>query len=143
MKRKVTRKRVTTTQAVAASSNDELIALFKEKASTNDEGWTMGAVVADTLSRLNKGDRVTRVLQKQGFGRPPGHYGVARRVVQRLAPSCATFDELLAAMQREKGADREVIDIDDAEVTFYDRGRSKSVAYATLRRYLRQAKRDT
>jgi len=128
-------------EAVDASSNAELIALFKEKAATNPDGVTMRAVADVNLQRLDKGERDRKVLEKQGFRRPRGHYGIARQVVHRLAPNCSTLAALIAAMQREKRADGEIVDIVDEEVAFYKDGRTSTVQYKTLRGYLREERK--
>ncbi len=121
-----------------ASSNEELVSLVVEKSKSNPDGWTHGAGVSVTLRRLNEGEWSKEELKIHRSGRRRESYGVARKVVKRLAPSCRTLDDLIAAMKHEKGADREIVDIDDGEVSFNDKGRTKTVTYKTLRDYLRE-----
>lgn len=134
------RKTYTRREDVERSSPEELTELLFRKAQTNPEGWTASAAVGVNLAYLEERKELQRVHRS---GRRKGAFGRARNVVERLAPSCATFDELLAAMRRETGPEREVAEIDeDNEVVAFDeKGRLKEVSFKSLRDYFREAKR--
>lgn len=127
MKPTIPRKRFSTEEDIAASSPEELMSLILEKQKSNPDGWTKGAGVSDNLRRLHEGEWSKEELKIHRSGKPRGSYGVARNVVKRLAPSCPTLVDLIAAMKREKGADREIVDIAEGEVSFNDKGRMLNI----------------
>ena len=137
---KITRKIYTTRKDLEDSSPKELTELLVRKAQTNPEGWTAQAAVDVNISFLDERKELRRVHRS---GRPKGALGVARAVVERLAPKCDSFDALLLAMKHEKGAKGPVLDFeDDGSVIFLDEAkREHPISRKALKDYFREAKR--